>query len=170
DSGDIGSLTDENMLVISGRKKEIFNLGGDKISPRTIEDTLTGFYGIRDAAAFTMPNELGVDEVWALIVPIGKLNEEALQKHCRGTLAQTQVPSRFISVSEFPRNPNGKVDRAQLSATGPGLAGSGGGLLAYTASPLSLVRLKTPSALKNGISAMTCVALVHTVEAACGGC
>src|SRR5262245_48779029 len=113
------------MLVISGRKKEILDLGGDKVSPRTIEDALTGFYGIRDAAAFSMPNELGIDEVWALIVPIGKLNEEALQKHCRGTLTQTQVPTRFISVSEIPRNANGKVDRVQLSAAVQGLTGAG---------------------------------------------
>src|SRR5262245_5221618 len=126
DTGDIGYLTEEDMLVISGRKKEILDLGGDKVSPRTIEDALTGFYGIRDAAAFSMPNEFGVDEVWALIVPIGKLNEEALQKHCRGALAQTQVPARFISVSEIPRNANGKVDRVHLSATVQGLTGSGG--------------------------------------------
>jgi acyl-CoA synthetase (AMP-forming)/AMP-acid ligase II len=125
DTGDIGYLTDETMLVISGRKKEILNLGGDKVSPRTIEDALTGFYGIRDAAAFSMPNALGVDEVWALIVPNGKLNEEALQKHCRGALAQTHVPVRFIRVSEIPRNGNGKVDRAQLGAIAQELTGPG---------------------------------------------
>src|SRR5262245_19112836 len=56
DTGDIGYLTNENMLVISGRKKEILNLGGDKISPRMIEDALRTFYGIRDAAAFSVAN------------------------------------------------------------------------------------------------------------------
>jgi acyl-CoA synthetase (AMP-forming)/AMP-acid ligase II len=73
-----------------------------------------------------MPNALGVDEVWALIVPNGKLNEEAPQKHCRGALAQTHVPVRFISVSEIPRNDNGKVDRARLGTIAQGLTGPGG--------------------------------------------
>jgi acyl-CoA synthetase (AMP-forming)/AMP-acid ligase II len=126
DTGDIGYLTGEKMLVITGRKKEVLNLGGDKVSPRIIEDALTGFYGIREAAAFTVPNRLGIDEVWALIVPIGMLNEEALRKHCREKLAQTHVPVRFISVAEIPRNANGKIDRAQLNATVQRLAGSGG--------------------------------------------
>jgi len=44
DTGDIGCLTDENMLLISGRKKEVLNLGGDKVSPRIIEDALRAFY------------------------------------------------------------------------------------------------------------------------------
>ena len=56
------------MLVITGRKKEVLNLGGDKVSPLVIEDALTAFDGVREAVAFTAPNELGIDEVWALIV------------------------------------------------------------------------------------------------------
>jgi acyl-CoA synthetase (AMP-forming)/AMP-acid ligase II len=114
DTGDIGYLTDENMLVITGRQKEMLNLGGDKVSPRVIEDALTRFHGVRDAAAFAVPNPAGIDEVWALVVPDGTLNEAALQKHCRQTLAQTHVPDRVISVAELPRNANGKIDRQRL--------------------------------------------------------
>jgi acyl-CoA synthetase (AMP-forming)/AMP-acid ligase II len=122
DTGDIGYLTDENMLVISGRKKEVFNLGGDKISPRIIEDALRAFYGIRDAAVLSVANGHGIDEVWAVIVPHGRLNEEALQKHCRERLAQTHVPVRFINVADIPRNANGKVDRSRLNAMVEGFA------------------------------------------------
>jgi acyl-CoA synthetase (AMP-forming)/AMP-acid ligase II len=124
DTGDTGYLTDENMLVVSGRKKEILNLGGDKVSPRTIEDALRGFYGIRDAAAFSVANALGIDEVWAVVVPHGRLNEEALQKHCRERLAQTHVPVRFINVADIPRSANGKVDRGRLNAMVEGFTAS----------------------------------------------
>ena len=102
------------MLVITGRKKEVLNLGGDKVSPRIIEDALTGFYGVREAAAFAVPTAAGIDEVWALVVPVDTLDEAALQKHCRQTLAQTHVPARVISVAELPRNANGKIDRQRL--------------------------------------------------------
>ena len=67
------------MLVITGRKKEVLNLGGDKVSPRVIEDALTAFDGVREAVAFTVPNDMGIDEVWALIVQEGTLNEETLR-------------------------------------------------------------------------------------------
>jgi acyl-CoA synthetase (AMP-forming)/AMP-acid ligase II len=108
----------------SAGARKILNLGGDKVSPRTIEDALRAFYGIRDAAAFSVANGLGIDEVWALVVPNGRLNEEALQKHCRERLAQTHVPVRFINVADIPRNANGKVDRGRLNAMVQGFTAS----------------------------------------------
>jgi long-chain acyl-CoA synthetase len=124
DTGDIGYLTAEKLLAITGRKKEILNLGGDKVSPRTIEEALTSFYGVRDAVAFSAPNELGIDEVWALVIYNGMSDEEALRKHCQEKLAQTHVPARFIGVTELPRNRNGKVERLRLSAMVEELAGA----------------------------------------------
>lgn len=62
-----------------------------------------------------MANGLGIDEVWALVVPNGRLNEEALHKHCRERLAQSHVPVRFINVADIPRNANGKVDRSRMN-------------------------------------------------------
>jgi acyl-CoA synthetase (AMP-forming)/AMP-acid ligase II len=124
DTGDIGYLSAEKLLAITGRKKEILNLGGDKVSPRTIEEALTGFYGVRDAVAFSAPNELGIDEVWALVIYNGMSDEDALRKHCQEKLAQTHVPARFIGVTELPRNGNGKVERLRLSAMVEELAGA----------------------------------------------
>lgn len=115
-TGDIGYLTRENMLVISGRKKEVLNLGGDKVSPQIIEETIAAFNGVRQSGVFTRPNELGIDEVWALVVHNGKFDEEALKKHCREKLAQTHVPVRFISVVDLPRTETGKIDRRRLAA------------------------------------------------------
>lgn len=123
DTGDTGYVTPENMLVITGRKKEVLNLGGDKVSPRIIEEVLTAFYGVREAVAFTAPNELGIDEVWALVVYNGMSDEEGLRKHCQEKLAQTHVPVRFIGVAELPRNANGKIERQRLSAVVREIAG-----------------------------------------------
>jgi len=112
------------MLVITGRKKEVLNLGGDKVSPRVIEDALTAFDGVREAVAFTVPNDMGIDEVWALIVQEGTLNEETLRNHCQEKLAPTHGPVRFMSVADLPRNANGKVDRVHLSTMVRGVTGS----------------------------------------------
>jgi acyl-coenzyme A synthetase/AMP-(fatty) acid ligase len=120
DTGDTGYVTPERQLVITGRTKEVFNLGGDKVSPQVIESTITAFKGVREAGAFTAPNELGIDEVWALIAHGDPLDEEALRKHCQAKLAQTHVPVRFISVAELPRNANGKVERRRLGEVAQG--------------------------------------------------
>lgn len=125
DTGDIGYLTADRLLAITGRKKEVLNLGGDKVSPRIIEDVLMAFCGVRDAVAFAAPNQLGIDEVWALVVYNGLSDEEALRKHCQEKLAQTHVPARFVGVAELPRNGNGKVERLRLSAMVDELVGAG---------------------------------------------
>jgi len=115
-TGDIGYVTKDKMLVITGREKNVLNLGGDKVKPETIETAIATFADVGEAAVFTRPNDLGIDEVWALVVPKnGALDEAALRRHCRGRLADTHVPVRFIGVTALPRNANGKVERRRLS-------------------------------------------------------
>ena len=58
-TGDTGHLMKDGMLVVTGREKDVLNLGGDKVRPQAIEDVLTAFEGISQAAAFTMPNQIG---------------------------------------------------------------------------------------------------------------
>ena len=125
DTGDIGFLTQDRMLVITGRKKEVLNLGGDKVSPQLIENAIAAFRGIREVGAFSMPNDVGVEEVWSFIVHGEAVDREALQRHCRERLTQTQVPVRFISVPELPRNANGKLQRQRLAAMAQEIAGAG---------------------------------------------
>ncbi len=126
DTGDIGYVTTEKMLVITGRKKEVLNLGGEKVSPRIIEDVITNHDSVREALAFAVPSEFGIEEVWALTVSVGNLDEDALQLHCRGRLPKAQVPVRFINVAELPRTESEEVDRHRLDAMVRGLTGAGG--------------------------------------------
>jgi acyl-CoA synthetase (AMP-forming)/AMP-acid ligase II len=121
DTGDVGYVTPDRLLAITGRKKEVLNLGGDKVSPQIIEEAITAFDGVRQAGVFTAPNELGIDEVWALLVHSGMLDEEGLRNYCRAKLAQTHVPVRFISVADLPRTESGKIDRGRLAAMAQGL-------------------------------------------------
>jgi len=125
DTGDIGYLTQDRMLVITGRKKEVLNLGGDKVSPQLIEDAVAAFRGIREVGAFSMANDVGVEEVWSFIVHGDALDTDALHKHCRERLSQTHVPVRFISVPSLPRNANGKLQRQRLPAMARELRGAG---------------------------------------------
>ena len=102
------------MLVVSGREKEILNLGGDKVKPEVIEEILTAFGAIGQAAVFTVPNAVGIDEVWARVVPTAAFDENALRMFCQRSLPVGHVPVRFITVDSLPRNDNGKIERHRL--------------------------------------------------------
>jgi acyl-CoA synthetase (AMP-forming)/AMP-acid ligase II len=112
--GDLGYLTDDGMLVLVGREKTILNIGGYKLRPEIIEDVLTNFYGVEQAAVFTVPDASGLDAPWALIVSRVPLNEAALRTHCTGHLVDASVPARFIVVDAIPRSRNGKIERHRL--------------------------------------------------------
>jgi acyl-coenzyme A synthetase/AMP-(fatty) acid ligase len=111
--GDIGMIKD-GMLIVSGRENEVLNLGGDKMKPETVEDVLAGFNGVDQAAVVAMPNNLGVDELWMLIVPNAALDNKALRAHCEQRLPPSYWPARIMTVEQLPRTPNGKIERHRL--------------------------------------------------------
>jgi acyl-CoA synthetase (AMP-forming)/AMP-acid ligase II len=112
--GDLGTLSPEGLLAITGREQAVLNLGGDKISPETIELALAQFKGVIEAAACSVPNEYGNNEVCAIVVSQEKLDEQALRKHCEARIPRPFAPARYFFADSLPHNEMGKIDRRQL--------------------------------------------------------
>jgi acyl-coenzyme A synthetase/AMP-(fatty) acid ligase len=117
--GDNGTLSADDLLIVTGREQAILNIGGDKISPEAVEVVLAQFEGVTEAGAFTEQNELGVNEIRAVVVGDRPLNEAELRAHCAAMLPPAFVPTRFQFVERLPRNEMGKIERRLL----PALAG-----------------------------------------------
>ena len=103
------------MLVISGRTRNVLNLGGEKISPERVEAVLSMHPNIAQCAVIAAANELGVDELTALVIPRSYLDSKALDAFCKTNLPAAFAPTRFISVADLPRNEMGKIDRVKLA-------------------------------------------------------
>jgi len=112
--GDIGYLRDDNLLVVSGRQETLINVGGDKVNPEIIEEVLSVFPAIGDCAVVNIANELGIEEIHALIVPRAAFAESDLRKHCGEKLQRVFIPVRFIAVEKIPRNDMAKIERGKL--------------------------------------------------------
>jgi acyl-CoA synthetase (AMP-forming)/AMP-acid ligase II len=113
-SGDLGRITSDGVLVITGREKTVLLVGGESIAPETIEETLCGFAGIEQAAACAIDNADGIAEVHALIVAKSDIDEAALRTHCEATVRPSLVPVRLHRVNEIPRGGQGKIDRPRV--------------------------------------------------------
>ena len=115
-TGDQGYLDDEGYLFITGRLKEIVNRGGEKISPREVDEALLDHSAIAQATAFAVPHAtLGEDLAAAVVLRSGeKLNEAELREHLFGRLTDFKVPSRIIFLDEIPKGPTGKIQRSSL--------------------------------------------------------
>lgn len=119
--GDIGTLSADGVLTVSGRTDELINLGGLKAMPSAIEGALLKLAGVRDAAAFTAVAD-GQPTLWLAYV-----GERAVDVSPVADRIGHGVPLRTVRVETIPRNPMGKIMRPalrQLAEAGmmPGLA------------------------------------------------
>jgi acyl-CoA synthetase (AMP-forming)/AMP-acid ligase II len=110
-TGDIGHVTNDGLLVITGREKTALNIGGETITPERVEDVIAAFAGIREAGVFARNNELGIAELHALIVTTSPIDNAALLRHCAGRLPRSCVPISVIIVDALPRGGQGKLER-----------------------------------------------------------
>jgi len=114
--GDIGSVSTDGLLRITGRQKSILSIGGSKVNPETVEAALCAYEGIDECAAFSAPNRLGNEEVWVAVVTNSKFKEESLREHCRTVLPLHFLPSGFVIVDELARNAMGKIEREKIKS------------------------------------------------------
>ena len=130
-TGDEGHLDDDGHLHLTGRLKEIINRGGEKISPREVDDLLLDHSAVADAATFAVPHASLGEEVAAAIVlkPGAALSRQQVIDYLQPRLAYYKVPRVVHFLDRIPKTRGGKLQRYKLSeelgAVVPEAAGSG---------------------------------------------
>ena len=116
-TGDQGYLDAAGYLFLTGRLKEIINRGGEKISPREIDETLLEHPAIAQAVAFALPHPtLGEDVAAAVVLKAGaQESEAAIRAFLLKRIADFKVPSRVVIVDAIPKGPTGKLQRIGLA-------------------------------------------------------
>jgi acyl-CoA synthetase (AMP-forming)/AMP-acid ligase II len=117
-TGDEGRLDRDGYLHLTGRLKELINRGGEKVSPREVDEVLLTHPAVAQAVAFAMPHDRLGEEVAAAVVLAGgaTAGERELREHAARHLADFKVPRRIVFVSEIPKGPTGKLQRIGLAA------------------------------------------------------
>jgi acyl-CoA synthetase (AMP-forming)/AMP-acid ligase II len=113
-TGDLGKIDANGYITLLGRLKELINRGGEKISPAQIDDVLLDITGVREAAAFGVPDTILGEAVHAAVVQNGALDETDILDHCREKLPRFMVPVKIHIVTELPHGPSGKINRNSL--------------------------------------------------------
>jgi len=116
-TGDLGYIDAEGYLFLTGRVKEQINRGGEKISPREIDEALLAHPAVAQAIAFAWPDERLGEEVAAAVVlgPGQSLSASQLRRFAGQTLAHFKVPRHIVFLSELPKGPTGKPVRVGLA-------------------------------------------------------
>ncbi len=117
-TGDLGCLDADGYLTLTGRIKEIINRGGEKISPREIDEVLLDHPRVARAVTFAMPDvRLGEEVAAAVVARDGDApTERDLRLFVSTRVAAHKVPRRVLVVDELPTGPTGKLTRVGLAA------------------------------------------------------
>jgi acyl-CoA synthetase (AMP-forming)/AMP-acid ligase II len=110
-TGDQGYLDDNGYLTLVGRLKELINRGGEKISPREIDEVLLAHPAIAEAVCFGVPHETWGEEVAAAVVLREPATESELLTYCRERLADYKRPKQIHITEAIPRTATGKIQR-----------------------------------------------------------
>ena len=115
-TGDLGVFDEDGYLSIAGRIKEIINRGGEKISPREVDEVLLDHPAVAQAVTFALPHDkLGEDVAAAIVVADGaEVSESELRAFAGKRLADFKVPRKVIFVDEIPKGATGKLQRIGL--------------------------------------------------------
>jgi 2,3-dihydroxybenzoate-AMP ligase len=117
-SGDLMLRHPSGNYVVAGRKKDMINRGGEKISAEEIENLILMHPAVQNAACVSMPDRVLGERMCAYVILrpgralslkelVGFLSEQEIATH--------KLPERLEIVDEFPLSPFGKVSKKELA-------------------------------------------------------
>ena len=117
-TGDQGVMDADGFISITGRLKEIINRGGEKISPREVDEVLMDHPAIAQCVTFAMPHAKLGEEVAAVIVLREGMSavERDVRDFAAARLADFKVPRKILIMDEIPKGATGKFQRIGLAA------------------------------------------------------
>ena len=116
-TGDQGTIDSDGYIAITGRLKEIINRGGEKISPREVDEIIMEHPAVHQCVTFGMPHDMLGEEVAAAIVlkQGAAATDKELREFAKAKLADFKVPKKILILDQIPVGATGKLQRIGLA-------------------------------------------------------
>jgi 2,3-dihydroxybenzoate---[aryl-carrier protein] ligase len=117
-SGDLMRKHPSGNYIVEGRKKDLINRGGEKISAEEIENLILSHPAVQNAACVPVPDPNLGEKVCACVIlkpgtkmELGQLVEFLKEKE----IAKFKLPERLLICADFPVSTFGKVSKKALA-------------------------------------------------------
>jgi len=117
-TGDLGQVDADGFLYVTGRKKEMIIIAGEKAYPREIEDVILRHPSVAEAAVIGKKDASRGEVIVAFVAPREgqTLQADQLRDFCRDQgLAQWKCPREVTVMPELPKSPTGKIVKRVLA-------------------------------------------------------
>jgi acyl-coenzyme A synthetase/AMP-(fatty) acid ligase len=118
--GDVAEIDSNGYFWLHGRRDDLMNAGGFRVSPAEVEAVLSHAPGVLDVAVAERKVRSDVTAICAFVVPAADAlpDEAALRAHCAEHLAAYKIPKKYVFLDKLPRTKNGKIARRLLPDPG----------------------------------------------------
>ena len=118
-SNDLGYLDGQGNVYYNGRKGDVINIGGYKISPVDVEEIALLSGVVSECVCIESFDEFGVPYLKLLVVPKNddKFISSELGRFLSSKLEAYKIPRRIERVDGIKRTFNGKIDRKAYRQT-----------------------------------------------------
>ena len=116
-TGDQGTRDADGYICLTGRLKEIINRGGEKVSPREVDEILMDHAAVAQVVCFGIPHpKLGEEMAAVVVLKDGSAaTERELQDFVAQRAADYKVPKKILFMGEIPKGATGKLQRIGLA-------------------------------------------------------
>ncbi|HTZ02607.1 MAG TPA: condensation domain-containing protein [Xanthobacteraceae bacterium] len=117
-TGDLGFFDGDGYLFLVGRSREMINRGGEKVTPREVDEALLEHPAVAEAVTFAVPHPtLGEDVAAAVVLrPGAEASAQDIRQFAAARLAAFKVPRQIVFPKALPKSATGKVNRIGLAA------------------------------------------------------
>lgn len=111
-TGDLAKKDKDGFFYITARKKEIIKVGGERVSPKEIEEVIVNFKDVIDCTIEGVFDEILGEKIKATIV-VNNLNDanslkEKILEHCKQFLSPIKIPQQILFEQQVKVNASGK--------------------------------------------------------------
>ncbi len=117
-SGDLGFVDSDGYLHITGRKKDLIIVAGEKASPREIEEVILQHPAVREAGVVGKKDPSRGEVVVAFITPREgqTIKADEIREFCRSKgMVQWKIPREVFVENDLPHTPTGKLLKRVLA-------------------------------------------------------
>lgn len=112
-TGDI-AIKSNNLVFLKGRKDTQIKIHGFRVDLLDIENTLRINKNISNAIILVKNNNKYSKKIIAIVESKKILNKNVIVNYLKNKLAYYMMPHEYIFFKNFPKNKNGKIDRAKI--------------------------------------------------------